>query len=38
MRAELLAQARREHATEMRKGLQFLEHLGARHPRVAALL
>src|SRR5262249_3569691 len=26
-RAELLAQARREHAQEIRKGLQFLEHL-----------
>jgi hypothetical protein len=38
MRAELLAQARREHATEIRKGLQFLERLGARHPRVGALL
>jgi hypothetical protein len=38
MRAELLAQARRDHAVEIRKGLQFLALLGARHARVAALL
>ncbi|HEY0303200.1 MAG TPA: hypothetical protein VGC36_17770, partial [Rhizomicrobium sp.] len=38
MRAELLAQARWEHAQELRRGLQFIERHAARHPRVAALL
>jgi hypothetical protein len=38
MRAELLAQARSEQAAEIRKGLQFLERLGARHAKVATLL
>ncbi|HUO90352.1 MAG TPA: hypothetical protein VMU08_14350 [Rhizomicrobium sp.] len=38
MRAQLLAQARRENFHEIRRGLQFLERLGARHAKVAALL
>jgi hypothetical protein len=38
LRAQLLAQARRDHAGEIRKGLQFLEGLGGKHVRVAALL
>lgn len=38
MRTQLLAQARREHAGEIRAGLRFLEQLGGRHARVAALL
>lgn len=38
MRAELLAQARREHAAEIRKGLRFLEQLGARQASVAEVL
>lgn len=38
MRTQLLTQARREHASEIRKGLQFLERLGAHHTAVAALL
>ena len=38
LRAQLLAQARREHAGEIRKGLKFLEALGAQDARVAALL
>jgi hypothetical protein len=37
-RAQLLAQARHEHAGEIRKGLAFLERLGAQDGRVAALL
>ena len=38
MRAQLLAQARAEHGGEIRKGLKFLEQLGAQHRSVAALL
>jgi hypothetical protein len=38
MRTQLLAQARREHAGEIRAGLRFLEQFGDRHARVAALL
>ncbi len=37
-RAQLLAQARQEHAAEIRKGLALIEKLAARESRVAALL
>ena len=38
MRAQLLAQARAEFGGEIRRGLKFLEQLGARDARVAAVL
>ena len=38
MRAQLLRQARVEHATELRKGLRFIDELAKRDGRVAALL
>jgi hypothetical protein len=38
LRAQLLAQARREHAGEIRKGLAFLERLAAQDAGLAALL
>ena len=38
VRAQLLAQARREHAGEIRKGLAFLERLAHSEPGVAGLL
>ena len=38
MRAQLLAQARREHAAELRKGLHYIERLARQDARVAALL
>ena len=37
-RAQLLAQARHEHAGEIHKGLALIEDLARREPRVAALL
>jgi hypothetical protein len=37
-RGQLLAQARREHAAEIRKGLSFLERIAAQDSRAAALL
>jgi hypothetical protein len=37
-RAQLLVQARYEHAGEIRRGLSFLERIAARDPRVARLL
>ncbi len=37
-RAQLLAQARREHAAEIRKGLVLIDTLAKADPRVAALL
>ncbi|HEX7116958.1 MAG TPA: hypothetical protein VF193_17660 [Steroidobacter sp.] len=38
LRRQLLEQARRTHAEEIRRGLDWLEALGASHPRVAAIL
>lgn len=38
MRAQLLAQARRDFAGEIKKGLNYLERLAARDTRVAAIL
>ena len=38
MRAQLLAQARREHAAELRKGLHYIERLARQDERVAVLL
>lgn len=38
MRAQLLAQARREHSTELRKGLNYIERLARQDRRIAALL
>jgi hypothetical protein len=37
LRAQLLAQARRDHADELRKGLQWIEDAGKRFAAVAAL-
>jgi len=37
-REQLLTQARREHAAELRKGLHFLERLAKEDQRIAALL
>jgi hypothetical protein len=38
LRAELLAQARTEHADELRCGLDFLGALASRHRAVAEIL
>ena len=38
LRTQLLAQARMEHAQELRKGLDFLGVLANMHPAVAELL
>ena len=38
LRSQLLAQARRDHAAELRKGLSFVEALAARHAGVAEVL
>lgn len=38
LRAELLAQARREHAAELKKGLDWLDKLAKRHAAAATLL
>jgi hypothetical protein len=38
LRAQLLDQARRQHAAEMNKGLRFLERLAQQDPRLAANL
>ena len=38
LRAELLAEARRDHAQELRKGMQYLEALATRHRAVGDVL
>lgn len=38
LRAQLLAQTRREQGSDIRKGLSFIETLAKEHPRVAAVL